>query len=443
MPASYYNVVTGSRIVSSDRTTDHSGSDDTAVTDWTIGTDFVLCVHQSDNGKNTEAGTYKLQWNKDGGSFTDLAATGELNYTVGGATDLTDGTACAAGDWWCTDQGDTDISGTEREDSNATVAFDGSDGDETEHQWAIATDDASGGSLYDFQLVDTANGDRIDAIGVTITMAAAADECTADNILSGTPVLGTPTVGVIHNLTADNLLSGTPSVASPDIGQEHGLTADNIVTQSPVLGTPGIGQEHGLTADNIVSGEPVLGTPTVAEAGADACTADNILAGTPVLGTPSIGQVHVLTADNIESQSPVVSTATIGQIHGLTADNVSSQTPVLETPTVGVVHNLLADNLISGVPVVDSATIGQEHGLTADNIVSGAPILDTPSIGQIHGLTASNIVASPPVLETPSVGIVHVLVALGITAGGATEDKILTSLDGNVFVKANKILIPI
>ena len=209
----WYNIVTGSRIASADRSTDHSGSDDNPVTDWSIGDDFVICVHQDDNGKNTVAGTYKLQWRNvtDSGSFADLAATGELNYTVGGATDLTNGTACAPGDWKCSDQGATDVDGTEREDSNDTVAFDGSDGDETEHQWAIATDDAVGGKQYAFQLVDTSNGDRVDAIGVTITMAAAADELTAADITGGTPVVDAPTLQEIE----EPAQTGQRGIAAP------------------------------------------------------------------------------------------------------------------------------------------------------------------------------------------------------------------------------------
>ncbi len=173
--ANYYNVVTGSRIANS-AWSDQSGSDDNPVTGWTIGDDFILAVHMDDNSKDTLGGTYKLQWKKGaGGTFTDLAATGELNYTVGGATSLTDGNALTSGEGICSNKqgsGWTWVNGTEREDSNNTVAFDGSDEDETEHAWAIACDGATASETYYFQLVDTANGDRVDAIGVTITMAA-------------------------------------------------------------------------------------------------------------------------------------------------------------------------------------------------------------------------------------------------------------------------------
>ena len=180
--ATYYTVITGSRILNASRV-DQSGSDDTAVTNWAIGDDFILAVHMDDNDKNAEAGTYKLQWKKGaGGSFTDLANTGELNWN--GTTSLENGTACSysAGDWRCDDKvGDfSQIDGTEREGSNDTVAFDGSDADETEHQWAINCDGATAGETYYFQTVDTSNGDRVDAIGVTISMAAANEEITPD-----------------------------------------------------------------------------------------------------------------------------------------------------------------------------------------------------------------------------------------------------------------------
>ena len=86
-------------------------------------------------------------------------------------------------------------------------------------------------------------------------------------------------------------------------GGTDALTADDITTGNPVLGTPTIGQVHDLTADDIATGNPVIGTPTLAE-GAVNLIADSILIGSPALGTPVIGQIHILIASGISARSP-------------------------------------------------------------------------------------------------------------------------------------------
>ena len=238
---------------------------------------------------------------------------------------------------------------------------------------------------------------------VDVVVSVVADECTADNLLSGTPALGTP-----------------------DIGQEHTLAAAGIVSQEPVLATPDVGQEHALTANNIAAQSPVLGTPTCTEDVGDACTADNILAGTPVLGTPVIEQVHALTADNIASQNPTLGTPTVGQEHALSADGIASQNSVLGTPTAAVIHNLLAENIATGAPVIDLPDIGQEHVLTATSFDTGNPVLGTPTAGAVSNLTANSMLTGSPVLGTPTAAetTIHNLVALGIMAGGGGGDYI-------------------
>jgi hypothetical protein len=259
-------------------------------------------------------------------------------------------------------------------------------------------------------------------------VAAVPDACTADNILSGTPVLGTPTLGQEHALSADNVLSGTPVLGSPAIGQEHALTANNITSGAPVLGTPAVGQVYALTADSILSGTPALGTPTATAI--HNLAADNILSGTPSLESPTIGQEHALTANSVATQNPVLGTPvlaeeggtddciadnilsgtpvlgapTLTEIHNLVADNIGSQSPVLGTPTAAVIHNLVADNILSSAPVIALPTIGQEHGLTADDIYAANPVLGTPTLASAAGvdnLTADSILAQNPILGSP------------------------------------------
>ena len=444
----YYAVMGGSRILNASRA-DQSGADDVDVSAWVAADNFIVAVNINSGGKDSVAGQYRLNWRDEtdnpGGAFTALASTGECKF---GATDLTNGGTIAVGGRKCDSQGgDTWQTGYEVEGTANSTSIDLADEYETEIHFSVSCADGDATHQYTFELYNVTRGAATGTLLAQLTLAAGSDACTADSILSGTPVLGTPTVGVKHNFTANNITAGTPALGTPDIAQEHVLTADNIVTPSTVLGTPTIEQEHILTADGILAGSPVLGTPTAEETGgADACTADNILAGTPVLGTPDIGQEHALTSDNIASQSPVLGTPAVGQEHALSADNIVSQSPVLGTPTAAVIHNLLAENIATGAPVISLPDIGQEHVLTATSFDTGNPVLGTPTATAVNVLTADDILAGSPVLGTPTAAelTVHHLIADNILAGGGGGiSGILISTDGNILKVSDTHIIEI
>jgi hypothetical protein len=234
----------------------------------------------------------------------------------------------------------------------------------------------------------------------------------------GVPIDGyadTPRVTVVKGgvdpCTADSLLAGTPVLGTPDIGQEHVLSTGTLVAGTPVLGTPDIGQEHVLGADDLDAGTPVLGTPTVAEG--HVLTADDLLAGTPVLGTPDIGQEHALAADDLDAGTPVLGTPDIGQVHALTATDLVAGTPVLGTPECEEgVHACQADDLLAGTPVLGTPDIGQTHVLVAVSLVAGTPVLGTPELAEgQHALSADDLLAGTPVLGTPALGVEGVVVS--------------------------------
>jgi hypothetical protein len=389
MGQTYYSYVSGARIASADRQTDHSGADDTNVTGWTIGTDFVLCVHLSDNGKNTVASTHKLQWNKNGGSFTDLASTGELNYTVGGATDLTDGTACTAtSDFFCTLRNPIRVDGTEREDSNATVASDlpGSPGTETEHQWAIATDSATASSVYDFQLVDTANGNRIDAISVTLTMSAATPVSLTINDVESTTEIDEPTYTRIRGIVINDVESTT-----------------EVATVTPVrIRQPSINDVESVTE---------IGTPTVTLAAvATNITINNVESATEI-GEPAYTRIRVLSLNDVESATEV-GTPSCLRIYTLSINDVESATEI-------------------GEPAYT-----RHRGLTVNDVESATEISE-PSYTRIRVLAISDVESTT---EINTLTPVRIRVLSVDDTESATEIGTVTvALPSNVAINANNV----
>lgn len=121
------------------------------------------------------------------------------------------------------------------------------------------------------------------------------DQWFVDNLVTGAPVLGEPTLqtGDADDLTADSLVTGDPVLGQPDLGQIYVFTATGIVTGAVVLGTPSVGQVHSLSAANLLTGSPVTGEPTINQI---VGLVANGLIATPVLGTPTLAQTHALTA---------------------------------------------------------------------------------------------------------------------------------------------------
>lgn len=99
-------------------------------------------------------------------------------------------------------------------------------------------------------LVQSQPGDAGDNVAGDIFFAAAGagtDALTANSIASGTPSVGTPTLGQVHTLTATSVSSGTPSVGSPAIGQVHALAAGDVSAGTPSVGAPELIEEGGVT----------------------------------------------------------------------------------------------------------------------------------------------------------------------------------------------------
>lgn len=182
------------------------------------------------------------------------------------------------------------------------------------------------------------------------------DNLTATDLVTGSPVLGTPALGQVHALTATGITTSAPALGTPALGQVHGLAATALTVSAPVLGTPAVGQIHSLTASALVVGSPVLGTPLLSENApdVDALTAVDLVVGSPVLGTPSFGQIHVLGSDGLVTGTPVLGSPSITQIHALEALGLTVGVPVLGTPAING----------SDVVLIDASEVGKNYRAT-------------------------------------------------------------------------------
>lgn len=171
MGQTYYADLGGTRILSIDGSTDHSGADDANVTGWDVANDFIfaLCIHSA--SKDTESSTYKLQWEDTASpGFTDLAATGEMNFNCTAA--WAHGATVATGDQKCDIQGgDTRQAGERIKETSLSDAIDLPDEYQSELWFGIDCAGAEAGHTYRFQLYSTAEGAAIGIGGAELTIA--------------------------------------------------------------------------------------------------------------------------------------------------------------------------------------------------------------------------------------------------------------------------------
>lgn len=252
---------------------------------------------------------------------------------------------------------------------------------------------------------------------------------TANNILSGTPILGAPTIGQKHIFTAANIIGGTSVLGSPNVGQKQIFTAINIIGGIPVLGSPSITQKYLFTSNNILTGTPALSTPIIGQK--HIFTSTSILAETPILDPSSVGQKHIFTAVNIIGGTSVLNSPSVGQKHIFTATNIIGGTSILGKPSFSInipgEINFIASNILGGTPIIGTSVLGQKYIFTSLNIICGSPIIGAPTIGQKYAFNSTNIITGSPILGNSALSInppgVINLTATDIIAGSSILGK--------------------
>lgn len=170
----YYAALGGTRILSIDAVTDHSGEDDGDI--WKQKAEFIIAVCIHSDGKDTVSSAYKLQWqdNDDGGGYVDLASDSgspELSYTIDD-TSWNNGDTIATGDQKCDIQGgDTRQAGERIKNASLSDAIDLPDAYQSELWFGIDTTNSDIDHTYSFQLYSIAEGAAIGICGATLKIA--------------------------------------------------------------------------------------------------------------------------------------------------------------------------------------------------------------------------------------------------------------------------------
>lgn len=148
-------------------------ADNASVTNWQRTNKFIM-VFQVDEAKGPWSAAYYLCWRNvtDGGSFAQLAATGQMKWTT--ETDLTQGTAVTTRA--CTTAGASGSSwqnGEEVEASSYSDSINLADEYYTEIHFAVDPADAHDGDQYEFAVYETGGYSSVGTGTGKLTIAAA------------------------------------------------------------------------------------------------------------------------------------------------------------------------------------------------------------------------------------------------------------------------------
>ncbi len=217
------------------------------------------------------------------------------------------------------------------------------------------------------------------------------DTLSANNLITGSPVVGNPSLTQANSLSTAGVVTGSPVLGTSTLNQRHTLSGVNLLTGTPNVNTSTLNQTHLLSSTGIVTGSVVVGNPSLQ--GPTELTANSIVTGGVTLGTPTLGQIVVLSATGIVTGSPVVNTSTIGQVQQLIANNLNTGGVVVVASTLTQVHQLLSSNLVTGSPVLGTSTLPPSDFLTAENIAAGPVVLGSPGLSEIVVLSAEGLVS--------------------------------------------------
>ena len=267
LASTYYADLGGSRILSIDGTTDHSGADDADVTDWVKSTEFIVACNIHSSGKDTEASTYKLQWqdDTDTSGYTDLAASGEMDYTISDSS-WSHGDTVATGDQVCDSQGgDTRQAGERIKNQSLSDSVDLPDEYQTELWFGINSEGADDSHQYSFRLYSSAEGAVVGVLGATIAMEAVGNDAISGastiTFTNAADIQGTGRIQTAPDITFTNaaIIKGFGQVkASSDITVTDAANIDGRgriqaapdITFTDVAIIKGIGSIH--TAPDII-----------------------------------------------------------------------------------------------------------------------------------------------------------------------------------------------
>jgi hypothetical protein len=106
---------------------------------------------------------------------------------------------------------------------------------------------------------------------------------------------------------ANNLVTGSPVIGSPSASHIHNLTPTSLSTGTPVANQTTLAQEHSLTASAILTGFPAVANATMVEG--ENFAPPSFITGTPSVGSPTLTQDYTLTASSILTPMPEVEDA--------------------------------------------------------------------------------------------------------------------------------------
>ena len=101
----------------------------------------------------------------------------------------------------------------------------------------------------------------------------------ANNLVTGSPVVGSPSASHIHNLTPTNFSTGTPVANQTTLVQEHSLTASAILTGSPAVANATMVEGENFAPPSFVTGAPEVGSTTISQN--YSLVTDGVLTGRP------------------------------------------------------------------------------------------------------------------------------------------------------------------
>ena len=236
-------------------------------------------------------------------------------------------------------------------------------------------------------------------------------ELGATAITTAAPTVPAVALGRIINTASEEIATGSPDNGSPTIVQDENLTAPELATQAPIIDQANGGENERFFANELVT--------------------------TPVLGTSPIVQQQVIAIGNLDSGA--VSVPDIAMSEGEQFGGASITTAAPTVPTTALVHNIVlaSSDIDTAASVIPSTAIQQVEVLNTADLTTGGIDFGVIPLIQEHAILGRTFDTPRPIFLNTTFNQNQTLNAVAITTAAFDHPSSISMSEEETFSTTN------
>ena len=239
---------------------------------------------------------------------------------------------------------------------------------------------------------------------------------------------------IVYELGATAITTAAPTIPAVDLARTILTSSEEIATGSPTNGSPTIVQDEKLTAPELATPAPII---DAANGGENERFFAGELSTTPVLGTSPIVQQQVIAIGNLDSAAVSVPAISMQELEQFAGASITTAAPTVATTVL--VHNIVlaSANIDTAASVIASTSIEQVEVLNAADITTGGIDFGVIPLVQEHAIQGQTFDTLRPTFSDPTFEQDEKLEAVAIATGAFDHPSSVSMFEEETLSTAN------